>query len=98
MLFASVDIEEKLPEGALKPRQTSLQHNKACPRQFRRKLEIHLSQRFAKVKMLLRLERIVAFLAEHMMLDITVRVGTIRHLVEWRIRNLCQLLVECRRQ
>ena len=94
MLLACVHIEHELAERALEPRQTLLQDNKARAGEFRRKLEIHLSERFAQIEMLLRLECVVAFFAEYMMLDVAARVGAVRHVIERRVGDLRKLLVE----
>ena len=44
--------------------------------------------------MLLRLECVIALFADDVMLDIAARIGAVRHVVERRVRNLRQLLVE----
>src|SRR4029079_8723484 len=94
MLLACVQIEHELAEGALEPRQTLLQYDKARARQFRGKLEIHLFERFAQIEVLFRLECVVTLFAEHMMLDIAAGVGAIRHFVERRVGDLREFLVE----
>ena len=58
-----MQIEQKLPERALQPRQALLQHDKTRAGNFAASLEIHLAERFAEFEMLLRLEGVIALLA-----------------------------------
>ena len=88
MLLACVHIEHELAERALEPRQTLLQDNKAGAGEFGRKLEIHLSERFAQIEVLLRLEYVISFFAKYVMLDVAACIGAIRHVIERRVRDL----------
>src|SRR5262249_10406952 len=91
---ARMQIQHELPERPFEPRQSFLQYDEARTRQFRRQLEIHLAQRFAKLEMLLWLECIVAPPAERVMLDIPAGVGDVRYVVEGHVRNLRKLIFE----
>ena len=92
--LAGVHIEHELPERAFEPRQAFLQNNKARAGELGRGLEIHLAERFAKLEMLLRRERVVALGPETMMLDIVVRVLAVGHFVERQIGNFGERVVE----
>ena len=65
-VLVGVQVEHELPDRALQPRQTLLQHHKARAAQFRRGFEIHVAERAAEIVMRLRRERIIAHRAEMM--------------------------------
>ena len=64
-VLVGVEIEHELPDRALQPRQSLLQHDKARAAQFRRGLEIHEAERAAEIVMRFWRERVVAHRAEH---------------------------------
>src|SRR4029453_16294875 len=89
-----MQTQHELPERPFEPRQSFLQYDKARTGQLRRQLEIHLAQRFAKLEMLPWLECTVALFAKHVMLDISARIGAVRHVAEGHIWNLRKLIFE----
>ena len=93
-VLPGVQIEHELPDGALQPREALLQNDEARAGHFGSRLEVHELQTFAKLHMLLRLERIIALRAEVMMLDIAVLVGAVRHLIERQVRNLREFFLQ----
>ena len=72
----------------LEPRQSIFQHNEPRAGKLRRRLEIHLAERFAEIEMLLGREPVRALGAELVVLDIVVRIRAVRHIVGRQIRNL----------
>ena len=93
-MLARVQVEHELPERALEPRQTLLQHDEARARELRGGLEIHLAERFAELEMLLGRERVIALRAELVVLDIAVLVLAVRHLGERQVGNCGERLLE----
>ena len=91
-MLVGVQIEHELPDRALQPRETFLQHDEARAGHFRRGLEIHVAERAAEIVVRLRRKAIVARLAEHVTLHIAVLVDAVGHFVERQVRNRGELL------
>ena len=70
------------------------QDHEARARKFSRSLEIHLTECFAELEMLFRLESIFPLRAEAMMLDVALLVLAVGHFVERQIGDLRQCVVE----
>ena len=88
-----MDIEHELAERAFEPGKALFQHDKTRAGKFGRGLEIHLAERFAKLEMLLWLERIVAPGPEMMALDVVVLVLAVGHVVERQIGDFGKCVV-----
>ena len=80
-MFGGVQVEHELAERAFQPRDLAGQHREARSREFCGALEIHLTESFADLEMLLRPIPFVA-LANPTDLDIVVLIGSERHVIE----------------
>src|SRR5262245_33098019 len=87
-MLASMNIEHELGQRTFEPRQTLLEHDEAGARQLGRDREIHLSERFAQVEMLLGLEAVVALGTEAVPLDISTLVVAVGHIVGRQVGKL----------
>ena len=81
-------VEHELPECAFEPGKALLEHHKARAGKLSRRLEIHLSERFAQFEMLLGREGVIALGAKAMILDIFVRILANRDVIKRQVWDL----------
>ncbi len=93
-VLAGVQVEHELTERPLEPGKTLLENHKPRAGQFRRDFEIHLSQRFAELEMLLRNESVIPLRPELVVLHIGVLVEAVGDVVGRQIGDTRQRLFE----
>ncbi len=80
-------IEHELAKRALKTGERAFQHRKARTGKLGRALEIHVSKRLAKLKMLFRLEGEIVRVANAAQLNIVAFILAERHIIKRNIGN-----------
>src|SRR5215813_3558145 len=91
-------IKHELAERTLEPREPTLEYDKACARQLRGGIEIHLPERFAELEMLLRRETVASLGTEAVVLHIIACVLAVRSLRQRQVGNLRKRIVEFLRE
>ena len=90
-VFVCVEVKHELADRALQAGKAFLQDDKTCSAQFCSALEIHVAERAAEIVMRFWRERIIAYLAEHVMLHVAVLVCAVGHLVQRQIWDFGEL-------